>query len=251
MDKNKKSRILVVDDDHEVVALLEKLLVKKGYEVIKAHSGEDALEIVATESLDLVILDITLPGVDGIWVTRRMRQDEKTRVIPIIIITGHQEKEYRIKGIEAGADDFITKPFDIDEVLARVRTSLNLSYYRTELREKEELDTLVKETVDGVIICSPDWLIEEINSSARDCLDIPQEKDINLLDYIFRDFSVSIDRNDLADLSVTHKTFYIVKRSTKDQKPVHLLANLDIFKVPSGEPSSILLDLRNVTEHQL
>ncbi|MFC1643804.1 PleD family two-component system response regulator [Candidatus Omnitrophota bacterium] len=244
-------RILVVDDDHALVDLLERLLVHKEYEVLKAYSGEEALKIVSEESVDLVLLDIELPGVDGIWVTRRLRQDEKTRMIPIIMITGHAEKEYKIKGIEAGADDFITKPVDIDEVLARVRTSLDLSYYRRQLHEKDELETLIKETIDGVVICSPDWIIEEMNDSAQKCLNLQQQKNTNLLDFIFSDFSVSVPRKELADMSLTHKTFYIIKKGTENQKPVYLLASLDIFRVPTGEPTSILLDLRNVTEQHI
>jgi len=169
------SQILVVDDDPEIVSLLEKLLARTGYRVLKAYSGNEAMRIILEQPLDLIILDIILPDINGIWITRRIRQDEKTRMIPIIIITGHREKELRIKGIEAGADDFITKPFDIDEILARVRTSLNLSYYRRELHEKKEFDALIHETVDGVILCSADWTIEEMNASARECLNI-QEK---------------------------------------------------------------------------
>jgi len=117
-------RILCVDDEPDVLKFLEALLVKNGYEVIKAENGEQALEKLKEERVDLVISDVRMPNMDGFELCRRIKGNERYRDIPVIIITGLTEKKDRIKGIEAGAEDFISKPFDQAEVLARVKMLL-------------------------------------------------------------------------------------------------------------------------------
>jgi DNA-binding response OmpR family regulator len=242
-----RSRILVVDDEVKNVELLEAILQPKGYDVVTASDGKECLEKLASEEIDMVLLDVMMPGADGFWVTRMIRQNEKTRLVPIVLITALREQEDRVKGIDAGADDFISKPFDKNEVLAKVRTSLNLSYYRRELHEKEEFEAVIREMTDGIVICSPDWMIETINNSARACLNVPEPRGLNLLNHIFENFNLSISRKGLSDLASGHRSFDIYVEETKTAKPLYLRANLDIFKVPSGEPSSILLTLRDVT----
>ena len=117
-------RILCVDDEPEILKFLEALLLPKGYEVIKAKDGEEALEKLREERVDLVISDVKMPKIDGLEVCRRVKEDERYRNIPVIIITAFSATEDRIKGIEAGAEDFISKPFDPVEVLARIRMLL-------------------------------------------------------------------------------------------------------------------------------
>ena len=121
-----KPVILVVDDHVQNIELLEAYLIPQGYEIIRAGNGKDALTIVAGNEIDLMLLDVMMPGMDGFEVIRRVRQGEKTRLLPIILVTALQEKEDRIKGIEAGCDDFISKPVDKMELLARVRSLLKV-----------------------------------------------------------------------------------------------------------------------------
>jgi PAS domain S-box-containing protein len=124
-----KPVILVVDDLTQNNELLEAYLVPQGYEVIKAVSGEDALKKLADNQIDLILLDVMMPGMDGFEVTRRIRQDPKTRLMPIILVTALKETEDRIKGIKAGCDDYISKPFDKMELLARVQSLLKVKAY--------------------------------------------------------------------------------------------------------------------------
>jgi putative two-component system response regulator len=138
-----KPVILVVDDHVQNIELLEAYLIPQGYEIIRAGNGKDALTIVAGNEIDLMLLDVMMPGMDGFEVIRRVRQGEKTRLLPIILVTALQEKEDRIKGIEAGCDDFISKPVDKMELLARVRSLLKVKAYndlmlnyRTELESE-------------------------------------------------------------------------------------------------------------------
>ena len=138
-----KPVILVVDDISQNNDLLEAYLVPQGYEIIKAVSGEEALEKLARNQIDLILLDVMMPGMDGFEVTRRIRQDKKTKLMPIILVTALKETEDRIKGIQAGCDDYISKPFDKRELLARVQSLLKvkeyndlMSNYRNELESE-------------------------------------------------------------------------------------------------------------------
>jgi serine phosphatase RsbU (regulator of sigma subunit) len=124
-----KPLILVVDDQVQNIELLEAHLVPQGYEIIMAASGEEALEKLAGNRIDLVLLDVMMPGMDGFEVTRRIRRDDMHRQLPIILVTVLRETEDRVRGIEAGCDDFISKPFDKLELLARVRALLKIKAY--------------------------------------------------------------------------------------------------------------------------
>jgi putative two-component system response regulator len=146
-----KPVILVVDDQPQNIELLEAFLAPQGYEIVRAANGEEALEKLAGNQIDLILLDVMMPGMDGFEVTRRVRQDVEKRLLPIILVTALRETEDRVKGIEAGCDDFISKPVDKMELLARVRSLLKvkayndlMSNYRKELesevtRRTEEL----------------------------------------------------------------------------------------------------------------
>lgn len=130
--------ILVVDDEPNNVELMEAYLVPQGYEVVKAYSGEEALKKVSENTIDVMLLDVMMPEMDGYEVTRRLRADENTRLIPIVVITTLSEKEQRVKGIEAGCDDFLTKPVDKAELTARVRSLSKVKAYYDHMRDYEK-----------------------------------------------------------------------------------------------------------------
>ncbi len=116
--------ILVVDDEPEIVQIARDYLDRAGYRVISSGDGREALRLARTESPALVVLDLMLPGMDGLDVTRAMREDPATRAIPIIMLTARVEETDRLIGLELGADDYITKPFSPRELVARVRAVL-------------------------------------------------------------------------------------------------------------------------------
>jgi response regulator RpfG family c-di-GMP phosphodiesterase len=126
--------ILVVDDQPLNIELLEAHLVPQGYEILTAEDGEAALKIVAENAVDLVLLDVMMPKIDGFEVCRRIKADERLRNIPVVMITALAAKEDRIKGIEAGAEDFISKPIEKGEVLARVRMLLKMKALNDRLK---------------------------------------------------------------------------------------------------------------------
>jgi DNA-binding response OmpR family regulator len=122
-----KSKILVIEDDQDLAEMLNAYLRVQGYEVVTMNWGEDGISAAQTSRPDLLILDIRLPDIDGFEVARRLRADRKTSDIPIIFLTEKRERSDRLAGLELGADDYITKPFDVQEMRLRVRNVLKRS----------------------------------------------------------------------------------------------------------------------------
>ncbi|MEE3200308.1 MAG: response regulator, partial [Planctomycetota bacterium] len=129
-------KILVVDDNEELLGAVSRLLELQGYTALTATSGEEALQIAGSELPDLILLDWILPGIDGIEVCRKLKNEESTRGIMVLLLTGRGSVDSRIEGLDAGADDFIPKPFKHPELLARIRSSLRLKKTTDELTER-------------------------------------------------------------------------------------------------------------------
>jgi len=119
-----KESILVVEDEDDIRELLRYNLVKEGYRVTGAASGEEALKVVRVAMPDLVLLDLMLPGLDGLEVCRSLKQDPLTRDLPIVMLTAKGEEADIVAGLELGADDYVTKPFSVRVLLARLRAVL-------------------------------------------------------------------------------------------------------------------------------
>ena len=120
------AKILIADDDPRIQNLLECILSKAGFEVLQAVNGPGVFEVVKKQVPDLFLLDVTMPNMDGLEVCRRLKEDERTRRIPVIFITARDKTDDIIKGFEAGAADYITKPINKATMLVRARTHLKL-----------------------------------------------------------------------------------------------------------------------------
>jgi len=131
------ARILVVDDIEANVRLLEDRLTAEYYEVVTAFDGPTALAMAASEKPDIILLDVMMPGMDGFQVCRRLKDDPETRHLPVVLVTSLDGRADRIAGLEAGADEFLTKPIDNVMLLARVRSLTRLKMVIDELRERE------------------------------------------------------------------------------------------------------------------
>jgi signal transduction histidine kinase len=120
----RKNKILIVDDAVDTVDLLKKRFGAEGYDTAEAYNGEEGLKKVAEFNPDLIVLDIMMPKIDGYEVCQRLKSDESTKYIPILMLTAKGEVEHKVKGLDIGADDYLAKPFDYKELSARVRSLL-------------------------------------------------------------------------------------------------------------------------------
>ncbi len=180
-----RSKILIVDDVPKNIQLIASFLTKAGYQINFAVDGNSALEHASNESFDLILLDIMMPGIDGYEVCRMLKSNSKTKDIPIIFLTAKTDVDSIAKGFEAGGVDYITKPFNTPELLARVKIHLNLRYREMELEDlnrtkntflsiighdlKTPLANII--SLGDLITGNPDITIEERNDLINDLVD--------------------------------------------------------------------------------
>ena len=135
-------KILVVDDEWELRNILTEFLTGEGYDVIQASNGKEALESAEKEEPQVILLDVKMPGIDGIEVCRRLKEEDKTRFIPIIMVTALEDRD--VDAFVEGADDFVTKPFSLVELSFRVKSMLRIKYLTDDLQRSlayiEELE---------------------------------------------------------------------------------------------------------------
>ena len=133
-----KETILIVEDEKDIVKMLEYNLKKEGLQTLSACNGEDALDMAARQCPDLVILDLMLPGMDGLEVCKNLKGNTKTASIPVIMLTAKSQESDKIVGLELGADDYITKPFSPRELIARIKAVLR------RVKEKDKLPEVLR-----------------------------------------------------------------------------------------------------------
>ncbi|MFN8504843.1 HD domain-containing phosphohydrolase [Kouleothrix sp.] len=143
------AKILVVDDEPSIVDVLTRFLTREGYSVVTAANGREALERVQQEPPDLILLDVTMPELDGFSVCQRLKEDERTALIPITMLTGLDDREHRTRGIESGADDFLTKPFEQSILRARIRSQLRLKRLTDQLEHTEKVIFMLAAAVEA------------------------------------------------------------------------------------------------------
>jgi DNA-binding response OmpR family regulator len=158
---DRRSKILIVDDEPFNVDYLEQELEELGYATVSARDGREALDKVAADAPDLVLLDVMMPVLDGFAVCRTLKENEETRLIPVVIMTALDGLEDRVKGIEAGADDFLTKPVNPRELIARIQTALRLKHTVDrklgELRRvRDHLAKFVPDLVRRLVLANPE-----------------------------------------------------------------------------------------------
>lgn len=137
-----KPIVLIVDDDERNVVLLSVKMEREGYVVESASNGIDALESVRTLNPDVILMDVMMPKMNGYEVLKVLKADEKTRYIPVIMLTGLGEVEHKVQGFDVGAEDYITKPFSLREVAARVRSLLRMRALQKRIRESDKMAAL-------------------------------------------------------------------------------------------------------------
>lgn len=143
------SKVLIVDDNQLNIELLEGYLANSDYQIASANNGLEALEQIAMDKPDLILLDIMMPGLNGYEVCRRLKGDPATRLIPIIMLTALHDMKDRIEGLESGADDFISKPFNHVELAARIRSLLRIKHLNDELEDMESIIVTLAKAIEA------------------------------------------------------------------------------------------------------
>ncbi|WP_309401064.1 response regulator [Cerasicoccus maritimus] len=150
--ESNKQLILVVDDQPINIKLLQRKLEREGYEVLTAYNGQECLNIVAKRKPDLILLDVMMPEMDGIETCEKLKENEDTETIPVIFITAKSSKEGKLEGLGVGAVDYITKPIDLEETLARVKTQLRIQeIYRENIELQTQLGEIRRSAAVGAI----------------------------------------------------------------------------------------------------
>jgi two-component system alkaline phosphatase synthesis response regulator PhoP len=138
-----REKILIVEDEKDIIKMLEYNLKKEGFRILSVQDGEDALDSANKEHPDLIILDLMLPGMDGLEVCRNLKGDTKTASIPLIMLTAKSQESDKIVGLELGADDYMTKPFSPRELIARIKAVLRRVKEKDKLPEVLRIDDLM------------------------------------------------------------------------------------------------------------
>lgn len=240
--------ILVVDDEPKNVRLLQALLGLQGYVVVTAANGRECIEAVARQGIDLILLDVMMPGMDGFEVVRAIRADPSHRLVPIVLVTALDATEDRVRGIDAGCDDFISKPFEHTELLARIKTSLTLSYFRRELDEKEKLAAAIAATRDAIVVCSPDGQVQQFNPMAKELFDLNLGSPETVLDSFRRRYRIAGLVQGLEDLKQAPAEFELIRDPSEHFGRLHLHASATLIRNSAGSPSSVVVSAHDVTD---
>jgi len=172
---DERPRVLIVDDDDTACEVIRSYLWQEPYTIITLSNGREALERVEEIAPDIILLDVMMPEMDGFEVCRCLRADPQVAEVPIVLVTALEDRDSRVEGVRAGADDFLTKPIDAALLRARVHTITRLNRYRRHLEERQKFVWLVEQLQDGVLILDADGYLRYVNEQARRYFNLPAE----------------------------------------------------------------------------
>lgn len=214
-------KILIVEDEVKIARFIELELKYEGYDVIVAHNGREGLEKAISENVDLIILDIMLPELSGIEVCRRVRLESD---VPIIMLTAKDDVTDKVAGLDMGADDYMTKPFAIEELLARIRVALN----RKKKQQVQKMDKIVfGDLVINLSGHSVKFKDQDINLT---------KKEYELLEYLLKNKNIAITREQLlnnvwdydylGDTNVVDVYIRYLRQKIDDRFGIHLISTV-------------------------
>lgn len=249
---NDKSTILIVDDQKVMRETIGMLLAKEDYHLIYAADGREALRKAAQVIPDVILLDIMMPGMDGFEVCRHLRQHPVLAEVPIIMVTALNDRKSWMEGIEAGADDFVFKPFDTVELRTRVQNITRLNRYRRLIVERTKFEWVLDQANDGYLMLDEEGQIVYANPQARLFLDMAVD-DVEQLDESFLNlarkqyhFEPKQAWDDWPGSPVGDVPRYLVRPESAHAKPFWLrVRNLNL---PTGVDVQQVISLRDVTE---
>jgi len=248
--------ILVVDDQLQNILLLEGFLAREGYEIIQAESGEEALEKLSDNQVDLVLLDVKMPRMSGFEVLSKLRADKKTVRIPVVMITAYIENEAKVKALESGCDDFISKPFNQYELVARVKSLLRIKFLNDEVDEARKFAESIINTVrEPLISLDQDLRVVTASRSFYKFFKVKPEETVGQLIYDLGDKQWDIPklRELLETILPQHTTFdnYEVEHDFATIGRRTMLLNARQIQSALGNERIILLAMEDITERKL
>lgn len=250
---NPKNTVLIVDDQPSAREVLRALLHIENYTLAFANNGLEALEKAAELIPDLVILDVMMPDLDGFAVCRQLRADPLLAEVPVIMLTTLEDRASRLQGLEAGADDFISKPFDPLELRIRIRTILQLNRYRRLHSERTKFEWVVEKANDGfLIVADRDECITYANARARAYLELPPDGEApvgeSFLDAVSRVFHCEpqeIWQNWKSCLTAENRAYLIRPESAQTRAR---WLQVDQVAISNGGNAERLVQLRDISD---
>lgn len=246
-------KICIADDEPRGRQLLQDLLAPEGYQLVHACDGEEAIATVLLEQPDLVILDVMMPGLNGFEVCRRIRSHEQVRQVPVMLLTALDDRRSRLQGLEAGADDFLTKPVDSVELRTRVRTITRLNRFRTLFDQRARFVSALALSPDAVVITAPDGTIHFSNDAFAQFLDPSRCRSVET-----RNFFDALPAASAAELRAVadrllrgEKMGRPYETALNSAQQAGLILEITAGTLPWAEGAALQFILRDVTEKKL
>jgi PAS domain S-box-containing protein len=258
--------ILIVDDESQNCRLLEALLEPEGYDTRTAASGEEALVSIAKDPPDLILLDVMMPGLDGRQVAKALKIDPATANIPIIMVTAQPDREARLAGLEAGAEDFLTKPVDRVELWLRVRNLLRLKeladlleHHRGTLETEvaartgelqgafEAARSMIESSLDALVAISAKGLITDANEATVQATGVPR---VELIGTAFSDYFTEPEKANAIYQLVFEQGMavdYPLTMRHRDGRLTEVLYNASVYRGVGGKALGVFAAARDVT----
>ncbi|MEZ0395989.1 MAG: hybrid sensor histidine kinase/response regulator [Anaerolineales bacterium] len=243
---NQKARILVIDDEAIVRLTVESLLADRNLELLFAENGKQGLELARQFLPDAILLDIMMPDMDGYEVCRQIRAIPELAEVPIIIITALDSRASRLAGLDAGADDFLTKPFDTTEIQIRIQNILRLNRYRSLITERARFLWMVENSEDGYLILSARNTIQYANPRARFWLQLPDTYvNIGFLDQARLHYALE-PAEGWEHWAEDPQPGYFVQAETSTARPFWLLVSA--VDTPLGQDNHRVVRMQDITD---
>lgn len=242
-------RILIASPQSKDRKQLEALLASQPYELVLVSEHSELSKYLNQSGVDLFILDTSLTGIDPFEITKKVKVNPVTCLVPVILICSLEDKEKRSRGIEAGCDDFISKPFDRTEVQTRIDTILKLNYVRSALEGQAKFDSLFDYMDDGIVLLDNQLQITRVNEKARDLLKIDHMKEnIYFPERLLRLYKVSYEGDLGQPMRERSLRFDIERPETESLRPLILELRSNVIKSAFRDISGIIVTLDDVTE---
>jgi len=246
---NQVSKVMIVDDDIISCETLESLLRSDYYEISITHSGKEAISLALQIQPDLILLDVMMPEMDGFETCQKIRENPNLSNIPIIMVTALDDRESKLRGIEAGADDYVSKPYDRLELRLRIKTITKLNRFRQLQEEKERIEKLLKISPHGILIINQKGIIQHYNDKFRQLLGTSTET--SLFGNLFESYLPPDKRKDfegkLSEIDQSADKTTLIKTTLLNASGFFLPVEVILAYFPNHHEKTYQLNVRDLS----